>query len=82
MIMMRDVVEEFPSDWFILYQGKAGQGKEPLTFCSTKCMGDWAEKQIAEKQYAEKVLLEQQLIAMGERHVVSDSSEKTHWENW
>ncbi len=73
---------EFPGDWFILHQGKAGQGTEPLTFCSARCLSDWAEKQIAAKQYEEKLLLEQQLIAMDERRIVPDASEQTHWNNW
>lgn len=38
--------EGFPGGWFILSQGAYEPHKEPLLFCSVKCLWDWAEKQI------------------------------------
>ncbi len=35
-----------PTDWYLVNHGKFEPGKEPLMFCSVKCLADWAEKQI------------------------------------
>ena len=38
--------EGFPGDWFMLAHGQHSHEREPLLFCSVKCLWDWSEKQI------------------------------------
>lgn len=38
--------EVIPTDWYFLSHGEQGYSKEPLMFCSVKCLWDWSEKQI------------------------------------
>ncbi len=74
MNIMLDFTEGFPGDWFILHRGKSGQGKEPLIFCSVKCLSDWAEKQNLTARELKEV------EALPGRDLLPE--ENTRWKNW
>jgi hypothetical protein len=45
MLEHLNITHGMPADWLIL-RIQLEQSKEPLLFCSIKCLWDWAEKQI------------------------------------
>ena len=66
--------ELLPTDWYIANHGKFESGKEPLMFCSVKCLSDWAEKQnLAARELKE-------VEALPGRDLLPE--ENTRWKNW
>src|SRR5258708_7736052 len=45
-IISMNVTQGIPSSWFTIWPGQAEHDKQPLSFCSAKCLRDWAEKQV------------------------------------